>query len=185
MKKVDARKRVIPTLLATVYTIPALAGCSHEHSRPETLPAEAPRAAVASGAVSQEVIQVLRQGETDRITVNVAGRPGTHFRVYSSATGAEESYAPVPGGEGRVGENGMGAVSFALKELGAEEVHIKVRTSDAADFGDTRVTPKPIVLLVAPVEVKERGLEEKLKGLKYRLQQPSPRGPSAVAGVRG
>jgi hypothetical protein len=179
MKKEDGRKRVIPTLLATVYTIPALAGCSHEHSRPETLPAEAPRAAVASEAVSQEVIQVLRQGETDRITVNVAGRPGTHFRVFASETGKDGSYALVPGAEGRIGDNGFGSVGLALRELGKEEVYLTVTTSDAADFATKRVTPKPIVLMVEPAEVKERGLKEKIKE-RFEI-----RTPAAVAGVRG
>ncbi|MBI5552265.1 MAG: hypothetical protein HY911_12220 [Desulfobacterales bacterium] len=181
MKKQSLKKKLIPTLLATVYTIPAL-GCADEPVNKGQAPKqEAVKPTIASEAVQQEVIQLLRQGETDGVTLNIAGRPGTYFRVLYSPTGQDNSYAPVPKGEGVIGQNGMGSVAFALKALAKEEVYLKVTTSDTADFQKTRVTPKPMILEVEPVQVKQRGIGDSIK----ELQEKEVRTPSAVAGVRG
>ncbi len=181
MKKQSVKKRLIPTLLATVYTIPALS-CANDVIDKGAAPGQAPpKPTIASEAVQQEVIQLLRQGETDGVTLNIAGRPGTYFRVLYSPTGQDGSYAPVPKGEGVVGDNGMGSIRFALKPLGKEEVYLKVTTSDTADFKITRVTPKPMILEVEPVQLKERGIGDSIK----ELQEREVRTPSAVAGVRG
>ncbi|MCF7973614.1 MAG: hypothetical protein K9N55_07355 [Phycisphaerae bacterium] len=177
MKKQEVKKPVIPTLLATVYTIPALTGCHSQHHKDQPLPPEPAKSVISSQAVKQEVIQLLRQGQTDHVTLNIAGQAGTYFRVFYSQTGDEDSYALVPGGKGLIGANGLGSVDFGLKELGKDEVYLKVRTSDTDDFAVTRVTPKPIVLEVEPVQIKASDV---MKSMDFQV-----RTPSAVAGVRG
>jgi hypothetical protein len=182
MKKQSLKKKLIPTLLATVYTIPALS-CAKQPIDAGQAPTQPPAQPVlASQAVQQEVIQLLRQGETDQVTLNIAGRPGTYFRVLYSPTGEEGSYAPVPKGEAVIGENGMGSVAFALKALAKEEVYLKVTTSDTADFASTRVTPKPLILEVAPARIKQRDL---IDTVRDKIEDKTVRTPSAVAGVRG
>jgi hypothetical protein len=185
MKKKNIKKTLIPTLLATVYTIPALAGGDDQIKAPH--PSQEPaKSTIASEAVAQEVIQLLRQGETDQVTLNIAGRAGIWFRLHYSQTGKPEDYAPVPKGEGVIGEDGIGSISFELKKLGKEEVYLKVTTSDTADFAETRVTPKPIILEVEQVQVKERNLERTIQKIKNKIDQKTEtRTPSAVAGVRG
>ncbi|WP_054030331.1 hypothetical protein [Desulfatitalea tepidiphila] len=190
MQKQRDKKKLIPTLLATVYAIPALA-CADDQLAREPQPAQGkPRAAVTDEALKQEVIQLLRQGETDRVTMNVAGQPGVYFRLLYSTTGDADSYVPVPDGQGRIGEDGVGSLDFELRKLGTEEVYFKVRTSDTADFTDTRVTPEPMILEVEQVEVKARDAVDDAYGkIKVKIQQIKKkhevRTPSAVAGVRG
>jgi hypothetical protein len=186
MKKNDLRKALIPTLLATFYTIPALAG-GEEALQPQQQVKEPPKAAVTSQAVRQEVIQILRKGETDGVTLNIAGRPGVHFQVLYSSTGAEESYQALQGGKGVIAANGMASVSFAVGKLGKDEVYLKVVTSDTADFAERRIMPKPIVLEVEWVQVNERGMKEIQARIRHAVEsrvQPV-RTPAAVAGVRG
>lgn len=177
MKKNYFARTVIPTLLATVYTIPALAGPNGPQGMPPSPESTSPDVSLATEAVRQEVIQLVRHGETDAISLNIAGQPGTHFRVNFSATGKGDSYALVPGGEGVIGENGMGSFSFELKKLGKEDVYLKVITSDTPDFSATRVTPKPMILQVEPFQIKDRGLGTK--------EPPSQSSTLAVAGVKG
>jgi len=190
MPKQPNKKKLIPTLLATVYAIPALAGADDQMAR-DSQPAEAkPKAAIADEALKQEVIQLLRQGETDRVTMNVAGQPGVYFRLLYSTTGDADSYAPVPGGQGQIGDNGVGSLDFELRKLGTEEVYFKVRTSDTDDFKDTRVTPEPMILEVEQVEIKARDAVDDAYGkIRGKIQQIKKkhevRTPSAVAGVRG
>ena len=136
---------------------------------------EKSKTTITSEAVRQEVIQLLRKGATDLVRLNIAGQPGTHFKVLFSTTGAEGSYALVPKGQGVIGDNGIGSVSMKLKKLSKQEVFLKVFTSDKADFSNQRVTPKPIILEVNQVQVKQRGWGDKFE----------VRTPSAVAGVRG
>jgi|GEM_PF-3439681 len=178
MQKQRDKKKLIPTLLATVYTLPALAGADDQMTHAPQPAREKPKATVSAEAVQQEVIQLLRQGETDRVTLNIAGQPGVYFRLLYSTTGDPDSYTLVPEGQGQIGENGMGSIGFELKKLGKEEVYLKVTTSDTADFADTRVTPKPVILEVEQVEVKAR--DSILDRKRYEI-----RTPSAVAGVRG
>ncbi|MEN6439970.1 MAG: hypothetical protein ABFD97_15445 [Syntrophobacter sp.] len=191
MEKKDIGKKVIPTLLATLFTIPAIAGTGDNLIMSQASKEEKPKAALASEAIQQEVIQVLRNGDTDRVTLNIAGQPGTFFRILFSPSGEDKSYNLVPNAQSAIGENGMGSFSFNLRELGKDEVYIKVVTSNAADFSDTRITPKPLILQVEEVQVNERGLRDdinrKLEAEKNKLErklQPV-RTPSAVAGVRG
>jgi hypothetical protein len=175
MKKQDIKKALIPTLLATFYTIPALAGTGDQMNQGQQPMQEKSKTTITSEAVRQEVIQLLRKGATDLVRLNIAGQPGTHFKVLYSVTGAEDSYALVPKGKGVIGDNGIGSISMKLKKLGKQEVFLKVFTSDKADFSNQRVTPKPIILEVNQVQVKQRGW-----GGGYEVRQPT-----AVAGVRG
>jgi hypothetical protein len=171
------KNKLIPTLLATVYTIPGMAipGVQAKGQPPAQ---ENPKPSVASEEVRQEVIQLIRKGETDLVSLNVAGHPGTYFRISYSATGKKDSYAPLPKGESVIGDNGFGSVSFELKKLGKDEVYLKVTTSDTADFSKVRVTPKPIIIEVDQVKIKDRGLKEWKDKFEVRT-------PPAVAGVRG
>jgi len=79
---------------------------------------------------------------------------------------------PLPKGKGVIGGNGFGLVSFDLKKLGKEEVYLKVTTSDRADFAKPRVTPKPPVLAVEQVKIKDRGLKEKIKQTEIEEWRP-------------
>ena len=190
MQKQRDKKRLIPTLLATVYTLPALAGADDQMTRAPQPAQGKPKATVSAETVQQEVIQLLRQGETDHVTLNIAGQPGVYFRLLYSTTGDPDSYSLVPEGQGKIGENGMGSFGFELKKLGKEEVYLKVTTSDNADFVDTRVTPKPMILEVEHVEIKARdAVDDAYKMIRGKMQEikrkTEVRTPSAVAGVRG
>jgi hypothetical protein len=80
-----------------------------------------------------------------------------YFKVEYSASGEEGSYKIVSKGKGVIGGNGFGSVSFDLRKLGKEEVYLKVTAADTADFATPRVTPKPLVLAVEQVKIKDRG----------------------------
>jgi hypothetical protein len=190
MNKKDLGKALIPTLLATVYTIPALAGPDDQAKKVLQPGQEGTKPAIKSEAVKQEVIQVLCKEDSDFVTLNIAGQPGTHFRVQYSAIDKEESYVLVPKGEGVIGDNGMSSVGFELSMLGRGDVYLKVKTSDKADFSQTRVTPKPFVLGLERVQDEEgmvtKGVVEKVKAkVKEQADKINPKTPSAVAGVRG
>jgi len=47
--------------------------------------------------------------------------------------------------------------------MGKEEVYLTVTTSDTADFAKPRVMPKPLVLAVEQIKIKDRGLVDKIK----------------------
>ncbi len=185
-------KKVFPTLLVTLYTIPAIAGTVDQLVLGRATNQEKPKAVTAQEAVRQELVQVLRNGESSTITMNVAGQPGTFFKIMASPSGAEKSYIPAPKGEGVIGKNGMGSVSFDLKGLAKDEVYIKVITSDEANFSSTRYTPKPLILAVDPVllswNVKKK-YEQEINKLKEKadkkMNNQNTRTPSAVAGIRG
>jgi hypothetical protein len=186
MIKKNIGKALIPTLLATAYTIPALASAAD----PLQSARATSRATTAAEAVKQEVIQVLRDDESDRVVLNIAGQPNTCFRVQFSATGKDDSYAPVPKGEGAIGENGLSSISFELRKLGKDKVYLKVITSDKPNFAQIRVTPKPIILDVEEGQLKEMRPMPEMKGMKGMKggdldDLPKVRTPSAVAGVRG
>jgi hypothetical protein len=190
VKRRKLRASLIPTLLATAYTIPALSGCGRKQDQAQapTSAAAPPPTTQAAAALRQEVIQVLRQGATDQVIVNLAGKPGTRFRVVWSETGDADSYALVPKGEGTLGEDGVASVSFALGKLAKAQVHLTVLTSDDAEFATVRELPEPIVLEVeAPAQQMEKGVvEEGFERLRRELQRKTDvRTPSAVAGVRG
>jgi hypothetical protein len=150
-------KAVMTGIMAAALIIPVLAGAAESGNKKQVPVLETSKITMGSEAIKQEVIQVLRKGEMSRVTLNIAGQPGVNFKVEYSTTGAEESYAIVPKGKGVIGSSGFGSVSFDLRKLGKEEVYIKVTTADSADFANPRVTPKPLVLLVEDVKIKDRG----------------------------
>jgi hypothetical protein len=176
MEQKKRGRKLIPTLLATAYTIPAMAIAGGQVVNEQKPAQQKQKSAIASEAVKQEVIQLIRNEDTDSVSLNIAGQPGTYFRISYSATGKENSYAPLPKGEGKIGDNGFGAVTFELKKLGKVEVYLKVTTSDTADFSKVRITPKPIIVDVEEVKAKET------KGFADKFEV---RTPPAVAGVRG
>lgn len=192
MSKKRLHAKLIPTLLATAYTIPALSGCGRKQDQAQApTPAAAPPPATqAEAALRQEVIQILRQGDTDQVTVNLAGKPGTHFRVAYSETGDADSYALVPKGEGTIGEDGVASVTFALAKLAKTQVHLTVLTADDAEFATVRELPEPIVLQVDGAEqpMEKSGFDDAARRLRHEVQErfkTDQRTPSAVAGVRG
>ncbi len=175
MKKKKIAKVLAHTLVATVYTVP-YTGVALGEMKPEG--PGAPKTQEVSQAISQEVIQLLQEKEKPGMhRFNIAGRPGVHFRIYYSPTGEEGSYKPLPGGEGVIGDNGMASLSLSLKELGEENLYLKVFTSDSADFkGQVRVNASPLALMSEEPEMKLRGFFDR----RYRV-----RTPTAVAAVRG
>jgi hypothetical protein len=168
--------KLLPMLLITVYTVPGVVSAETAATKDAQAGAGAPpQKKDVSQAVKQEVAQFLREGDTNRVKVNVAGQPGVYFRLLCSVTGKEGSYQTVPGSAGVIGNDGMASFSFEPGTLGKDELYLRLVASDQADFSNPRVTPKPIVLEVESIQVKERGFLEKLER----------RPVTAVAGVRG
>lgn len=175
MKKKKIAKILAHTLVATVYTVPYV-GVALGEMKPEG-PAASETEEV-SQAISQEVIQLLQEKERpEAFRFNIAGRPGVHFRIYYSPTGEEGSYKPLPGGEGVIGENGMATLSLTPKELGEENLYLKVFTSDSADFkARVRVNASPLVLESEKPELELR---------RWWPRRYRSRTPNVVATVRG
>lgn len=192
MNKKDLGKALIPTLLATAYTVPALAGPGDQAKKVPQPGQEGTKPAIKSEAVKQEVIQVLCKEDSDFVTLFIAGQPGTHFRVQYSAIDKEESYVLVPKGEGVIGDNGMSSFGFELSMLGRGDVYLKVKTSDKADFSQTRVTAEPFVLGLERVQdeggmVTKDGagkVAAKIREAANKKLEKDKR-ITAVAGVRG
>jgi hypothetical protein len=157
MKRQHIARAVMTGMMTVLLIIPVMAGAAEQGRKKQVPVLETSKITMGSEAIKQEVIQVLRKGEMAKVTLNIAGQPGVNFKVEYSATGAEEGYALVPKGKGVIGSTGIGSVSFDLRKLGKEEVYIKVTTADSADFAQQRVTPKPLVLMVEEVKIKDRG----------------------------
>ena len=185
MKRHNFLKTLIIGLMAIVFIIPSLAVAGEKAKKQEPV-LETSKTTMGSDVIDQEVIQILRKGEMAKVTLNIAGQPGVYFKVQYSDTGAEESYILLPKGEGVIGGNGFGAVNFDLRKLGKEEVYLKVTTSDTADFAKPRVMPKPLVLAVENVKIKDRGwaedVEKWARGKKSKLDVPKGSGGGAVRG---
>ncbi len=162
MKKQHFVKTLIMVLMAIVFIVPSLAGAGEQNKKKQVPVLETSKTTMGSEVINQEVIQILRKGEMAKVTLNIAGQPGVYFKIQYSATGAEESYALLPAGAGVIGSNGFGSVSFDLRKLGKEEVYLTVTTSDTADFAKPRVMPKPMVLAVEQIKIKDRGAMDEL-----------------------
>ncbi len=172
MEKHHIVQTLIIGFIAIFFIFPTLAGAGEQNGKKQEQMLETSKTTIGSEAINQEVIQMLRKGKTAKVTLNIAGQPGVYFRVDYSETGAEDSYTLLPKGKGVIGSNGFGSVSFDLKKLGREEVYLKVTTSDRADFAKPRVTPKPLVLAVEQVKIKDRGLKEKIKQTEIEEWRP-------------
>jgi hypothetical protein len=162
MKRQNLVKAVMAGIMALVFIIPSLAAADEQGKKKQGPTLETSKTTMGAAAIDEEVVQVLRKGEMTKVTLNIAGQPGVNFKVEYSTTGTEESYALVPKGAGVIGNNGFGSVSFDLSKLGKEEIYVKVTTADTADFAQPRVTPKPLVLAVEQVKIKDRGAYDDL-----------------------
>ena len=160
MKRQNLVKAVVAGLIAVVFIIPSLAGAAEQGKKKQAPVLETSKITIGSEVINREVIQILRKGEMAKVTLNIAGQPGVYYKIEFSETGDEESYALLPKGQGVISSNGFGSVSFDLRQLGKEEVYLKVTTSDSADFAEPRVMLKPLVLLVEEVKIKDRGWKE-------------------------
>ena len=165
MKRQDLVKTVLIGRLAMALIIPAMAGAA-EQSKKQQPVLETSKITMDSELVKQEVIQVLRKGEMTKVTLNIAGQPGVNFKVEYSPTGADDSYMLGPKGKGVIGGNGFGSVSFDLSKLGREDIYLRVTTADSADFANPRVMPKPLVLAVEKVKIKDRGAMDQLRNVE-------------------
>ncbi len=174
-KKKNNKNKILPALLATVYTVPYAAEAAQENPVVDEL---TPRNMAVAQAISQEVVQLLRNKKDPKSVIfNIAGREGVHFKVYYSPTDEEGSYKLLAGAEGVIGEDGMAKLPLKLKDIEEPIIYIKVHTSDSADFSsDIRITPEPLGLILEEPEIKLRGGPSTL-----------PKAPccTAVAGVRG
>ena len=191
MKRETLVKAVMTGIMTIALIIPMMSGAAEQGKKKQVPVLETSKITMGSEVVNQEVIQILRKGEMAKVTLNVAGQPGVYYKVEYSETGDEGGYALVPKGTGVIRGNGFGSVSFDLRQLGKEEVYIKVTTADSADFANPRVTPKPLVLTVESVKIKDRGWKEKVNQwvdkekelLRHRLEPKHY--PAAPAAVRG
>jgi hypothetical protein len=174
MKRHNFVKTLIIGLMAIVFIIPSLAGAGEQNKKKQEPVLETSKTTLGSEVINQEVIQILRKGEMAKVTLNIAGQPGVYFKVEYSETGTDKSYKLLPKGAGVIGDNGFGSVSFDLRKLGKEEVYLKVTTSDTADFAKPRVMPKPLVLSVEQIKIKDRGLKGKIK--QNQIEEWRPRG---------
>jgi|WetSurMetagenome_2_1015567.scaffolds.fasta_scaffold00151_29 hypothetical protein len=184
-------KTLVAGFMAAAFMVPSVAMAADKGIKQVSV-LETSKMTIGAEAVKQEVIQILRKGEMAKVTLNVIGRPGVHFKVEYSATGDENSYKPLAKGRKVIGGNGFGSVSFDLRKLGKEEVYLKVTTSDTADFDNPRVTPKPIALIVEDLKLKDRGWRENynhaVEGFRNRVEKkldPHRNVNPAVCGVRG
>lgn len=176
MRKGKIAKTVLTTLIATVYTVPYSASAMGK--KPEEK--KSSKTEEASETISQEVIQLLQEGEKPgAYRLNIAGRPGVHVRVYYSPSGEEGTYKILPGGEGTIADNGMLVLPFSVEGLSDADLYLQVFTSDKADFSEqVRVNASPLTI----AQGEEEG-ELELRGVfdrRYRI-----RTPNAVAAVRG
>jgi ABC-type transport system substrate-binding protein len=190
MKRQTLAKAVMTGIMAILFVVPTLAGAAEQGKKKQVPVLETSKITMGSEAIKQEVIQVLRKGEMAKVTLNIAGQPGVNFKVEYSTTGAEDSYAQVPKGAGVIGSNGLGTVRFDLRKLGKEEVYVKVTTSDSADFANPRTTPKPLVLAVENVSIRDRGwfengIAKARREVSEHLHIKPERQPASVLGVRG
>lgn len=172
MKRQSLVETLIIGLITIPFIVPVLAGAAEQIKKKEPV-LETSKTTIGSEVINQEVIQVLRKGNNGLVTLNIVGQPGVYFKVKYSTTGVEDSYALLPKGKGVIGGNGFGSVSFDLRKLGKEEVYIKVTTSDTKDFAKPRVMPKPLVLMVEQVKIKDRGLIDKIKQTEIEERRPS------------
>ena len=172
MKRYNFVKTLMIVLMAVVFIVPPLAGAAEKSKKPQQV-LETSKTTIASEVINQEVIQILRKGDMGKVTLNIAGQPGVYFKVQYSPTGTEGSYALVSQGKGVIGSNGFGSVSFDLRKMGKEEVYLTVTTADTADFAKPRVMPKPLVLMVEQIKIKDRGLIDKIKQTEIEERRPS------------
>src|SRR3989338_6319865 len=145
MKKKFIVKKLFLTLLATMYTIPHTAEAIKEkyHTKDSSS-----RTVMVSQTISQETIQLLQKEEGGKVSFNIAGRTGVHFKIYYSPTDKEGSYRLLPGGDGVISKNGMASLPL----------NIEVFTSDIADFsGEVRVSDKPLLVTLKEPKIKLRG----------------------------
>ena len=185
MKNQNPVKILMIGIIAIVFIFPAMAGAADQGKKKQVPVLETSKITMGSEVVNKEVIQILRKGEMAKVTLNISGQPGVYYKVEFSETGDEDSYTLVPKGTGVIRGNGFGSVSFDLRKLGKEEVYLKVSTSDTADFAESRITPKPMVLIVEEIKIKDRGWQEDLKRKiqkGFDDKQPKPR---YLDGVRG
>ncbi|MCX6561171.1 MAG: hypothetical protein NTZ26_11755 [Candidatus Aminicenantes bacterium] len=212
MKKTNIGRALIPTLLATAYTVPSLAYSGNQADMAPQPGRDQIKPAIASQAIRQEVIQLLLKEHSDFVTLNIAGQPGIRFRVYYSLTGKDKSYRIAPESEKVIGTDGTGSVGLKLGQLSQGEIYLKVKTSDKADFSETLTMAEPFVLELAPLaedrmtskglglseedkKKDEKGVVEKVKDkyeatikeIKEKVQNKfeTRTRVSAVAGVRG
>ncbi len=185
MKSRGFVKMLMTGIMAMALIIPVMAGAAEQGKKKQPQVLETSKITIGSEVINQEVVQILRKGEMARVTLNIAGQPGVYYRVGYSETGDEDSYALVPKGKGVISGNGFSSVSFDLRKLGKEEVYLKVTTSDTADFAQPRVTPKPLVLMVEEIKIKDRGWQEELKRkIQKEMDDKQPK-PHYLDGVRG
>ena len=176
MKTQNLKTTVVPTLLATLFTVPAAAGIETAASAAPTGDATARQIAAA---IKRETVQFFRlDNEPGKFQLMVAGQPGVHFRLYYSKSGADGRYRRLKGGAGSIDANGFANQIVDLGGLGGGTLHLKIFTSDQANFsGEVRMTALAIEIVAAEAEgVRMRGWG------RYSGSRP---GPVAVAAVRG
>ena len=190
MKREIFVKGFVSVLMAAMMALPVMAAAQDAVGGRKQALIETSKTTLASSMVDYEVIQVLRKANTDVVFLNISGQPGDYYRVYYSATGANDSYAIAPKSDGVIGDNGIGSVKIELGQLGKEQVYLRVSIADSGDFRNARTMPMPIVLDAEWMQIKQRGWKEtaerKLQGWKHRMQDKfEPRRGWGGGAVRG
>lgn len=76
------------------------------------------------------MIQVLQMGDTDSIEILITGDSGKSICVQYSTTGGEASFQTAPGGESIIGDEGVGRVTLALRNLCENEIYLRVEARE-------------------------------------------------------
>ena len=176
MKTQNLKATVVPTLLATLFTVPAAAGIETATS---AVPADGATAQQIAEAIKRETVQFFAfDDEPGKFQLMIAGQPGVHYRLYYSKSDAEGPYRRLEGGEGTIDANGFANQIVNLGRIGGDKLYLKIFTSDQADFsGEVRMTASAIEALGAKREgPRMRGWGRR----RWRI-----RTPTAVAAVRG
>ncbi len=179
MKAKKLKSTVVPTLLATLFTVPAVAGIE------TPAPADDAVAGQTAAAIKRETVQFFAfKDEPDKFQLMVAGQPGVHFRLYYSKSGANGKYRRLKGGDGTIDANGVANQIVDFGKLGGGTLHLRLFASDQADFsGEVRMTASAISLTVT------KGDGVRMRGWRRPCMQRRPCGyfgkQPAIMGVRG
>ena len=184
MKAQNLKTTVVPTLLATLFTVPAAAGI--ETGAPAA-PTDGATARQIAEAIKRETVQFFSlDNEPGKVQLMIAGQPGVHFRLYYSKSGADGQYRRLEGAAGTIDANGFANQIVDLGRLGGGTLHLKIFTSDQANFsGEVRMTASAIEAVGGGGEgVRLRGWTGRVKRALQRRRR-TIRTPTAVAAVRG
>lgn len=176
MTKKSIAKVIYPTLLATVFTVPAAAPAD---TQARSLADARDVPALVAQAIKRETVQFFRmEDEPGKVQVNIAGQPGVNFRFYYSVDGSDGTYRRLKGAAGTIGENGIVSIVIDTGRIRGRSLHLKIFTADDAGFtGEVRTGASVFAFNRTKSDVRMRGLNSGSWNVACYV--------TAVAAVRG